>query len=413
MGKPVGRRTAHRCMNCIHAEPARFAVPKPHLAARPARRPLEGHPGTTTPRMSKKQRTSAVMASGSIRSGRKPLRVGFVPLNDCAPLAVANELGFFRRFGVEVELSRELGWATIRDKLAYGELEAAHAPCGLPASLAAGENCAPTDTVAALVLSVNGNAVTLSEGLWEAGVRDAATMQAFLASRRGGDPLTFGIVSPCSTHGYLLRRWLRQAGAQIERDVRFVVAPPPQMPANLAAGHLDGFCAGEPWNSVAVARREGWIAATSADLAPGHPEKVLAARADFAARQPEEHLRLVAALREACAVCDDLARVAEVVEILRLRRYVGQPAEILRRGFPGEFDLGHGRRALSPDFVRFERGNANAPTPERAAWTARCVGPAGAGSAPLFRMDLYAKACALRAEVMQYDLEPQTSFAAR
>ena len=57
----------------------------------------------------------------------RALRIGFVPVNDCAPLAMACELGLFDRHGLAVELTRELGWATIRDKVVHGELDAAHA----------------------------------------------------------------------------------------------------------------------------------------------------------------------------------------------------------------------------------------------------------------------------------------------
>ena len=180
-----------------------------------------------------------------------PVRLGFVPLNDCAPLVVAQEQGLFERFGVDVRLSRELGWATVRDKLIHGELDAAHAPCGLPLALGLGLNCLPTPTVTGLVLNLNGNAITLSEELWQAGVRDALTLRTFLANHRGRRTLTFGTVSPYSTHTLLLRRWLTQAGADFSRDVRFVVVPPPQMVVNLAAGHLDGTRAGQGLSGAA------------------------------------------------------------------------------------------------------------------------------------------------------------------
>ena len=61
---------------------------------------------------------------------RKALRLGFVPLSDCAPLVMAQELGLFRKYGLCVTLSRELGWATIRDKITHRELDAAHTVAG-------------------------------------------------------------------------------------------------------------------------------------------------------------------------------------------------------------------------------------------------------------------------------------------
>jgi ABC-type nitrate/sulfonate/bicarbonate transport system substrate-binding protein len=344
-----------------------------------------------------------------------PVRLGFVPLNDCAPLVVAQEQGLFERFGVDVRLSRELGWATVRDKIIHGELDAAHAPCGLPLALGLGLNCLPTPTVTGLVLNLNGNAITLSEELWQAGVRDALTLRTFLANNRGRRTLTFGTVSPYSTHSLLLRRWLTQAGADFSRDVRFVVVPPPQMVVNLAAGHLDGFCAGEPWNSLAVAEGCGWIPATSSDLSPLHPEKVLLATADFAGRREPEHLRLLAALLEACAYCDQPANHAALAALLSNRRYVGQPAEIIARGFPGDFDYGHGLRSPMADFMVFHRESANAPSPDKAAWVAKHLLDGAARDkfsadqlAQIFRADLFAQAQELRIATLPHETDSET-----
>src|SRR5260221_224956 len=126
-----------------------------------------------------------------------------------------------------------------------------------------------------------------------------------LVKKRREKTFTFGVVFPSSSHNFILRGWLAGSGINPDRDVRIVVVPPPQMVANLKAGHLDGFCVGEPWNSVAVQARAGWCAAASAELAPGHPEKVLMTRRDFAEKHAEEHAALLASLLESCEFCDD------------------------------------------------------------------------------------------------------------
>src|SRR5438552_12946031 len=221
---------------------------------------------------------------------RRALQVGFVPLTDCAPLVMASERGLFRKYGLRVALSRELGWATIRDKVIHGELDAAHALAAMPVAATLGLGSIRCDCLTALVLNLHGNAITLSEELWRRGVRDGATLRAQILATRGANTLTFGIVYPFSSHHYLLRRWLESFGIRPNRDVRIVVVPPPQMVTNLKAGHLDGFCVGEPWNSVAVQSRAGWCIATSAELEPGHPEKVLMVRNDFAEKCAHEHL---------------------------------------------------------------------------------------------------------------------------
>ena len=228
----------------------------------------------------------------------RPLRLGFVPLTDCAPLVLAQELGLFRKYGLAVTLHRELGWATIRDKIIYGELDAAHAVVGLPVAATLGLGSIKCECATALVLNLHGNGITLSNELRKRGVTNVTQLRAEVQKLRGERTLTFGIVSPVSSHNFLLRSWLAGAGINPDRDVRIVVVPPPQMVANLKSGNLDGFCAGEPWNSVAVQAKAGWCAAVSAELDPGHPEKVLMVRSDFAEQREPEHLALVAALIE-------------------------------------------------------------------------------------------------------------------
>ena len=305
--------------------------------------------------------------------GSKPLRVGFVPLNDCAPLAMARELGLFAKYGLAVELKRELGWATIRDKIIYGELDAAHALAPMPFAASLGLGSIPCDCVTGLVLSLQGNAITLSEDLWERGVRDAKTLREVIVKFRREKVFTFGVVFPFSSHNFLLRQWLAGAGIEPERDVRIVVVPPPQMLANLKAGNLDGYCAGEPWNSLAVQHGAGWCAATSAGLAPGHPEKVLLVRRRFAEERADEHLALIAALLEACAYCDEPGNAGHVIETLARPAYLNAPAVGWEQSMRGLFDFGHGRLEASPGFHIFHRHGANEPSADKADWVMRLM----------------------------------------
>lgn len=330
-------------------------------------------------------------------AGRAAIRLGFVPLSDCAPLVVAAEHGLFHRRGLKIRLHRELGWATVRDKLTHGELDLSHAPCPMPFTLRVGP--LPVEAITGLVLNLNGNAITLSENLWKAGVRDAASLARHARSLRG-QMLTFGIVSAQSSHGYLMRKWLQKGGVSLE-SCRFVVVPPPQMTANLRAGHLDGFCAGEPWNSEAVADGCGWIATTSSSLEPLHPEKVLIARADFEARHHEEHVALIASLIEACRYCDSPANHADIVQLLARREYLNLPASIIRRSWSGIVDYGHGRTVPDPEFAVFHRHDANEPSADKAGWIANSLldpvtrpSFSSAALARVFRTDLFAEGLA-------------------
>ena len=305
------------------------------------------------------------------------LRIGFVPLTDCAPIVMAKELGLFVKYGLRVELSRELGWATVRDKIVYGELDASHALAAMPLAATLGLGSAAVECLTALVLNLNGNAITLSNDLWKRGVRDGHSLREAIRSARRERVFTFGVVFPFSSHRHLLRKWLCNHGIDPERDVRVVTVPPPQMAANLKAGNLDGFCAGEPWNSVAVQARAGWIAATSVELEPEHPEKVLMVRRDFAEHRKPDHCSLLMALREACEFCDQPANHAEIARTLARPEYVGVTAEILAHGLSGSLDCGHGSLRRLDDFLVFHRNQANDPSTDKAAWSFELVRASG------------------------------------
>ncbi len=303
----------------------------------------------------------------------RPLRVGFLSLTDAAPFAVAEQLGLFAKHGLRVELHREIGWATIREKILYGELDAAHAPAPMLWSTQLGLGCPPTAVLTALVLNLHGNALTLSRALWDHGVRDAASLRLHAHARRAGQPLTFGVVFRYSTHHLLLRDWLLAADINPERDVRIVVVPPAQMFRNLAAATIDGYCAGEPWNTLAVREGAGWCPAWSAAQSPGHVEKVLMVTRRFAEQHPADHAALVAALHEACVWCDEPHNREPLAQLLAGAAYVNLPARVIAPALLGRFDCGHDRIEHVPDFHVFHRGEANVPTADKAAALQRAL----------------------------------------
>ena len=303
----------------------------------------------------------------SLSGGR--LRLGFIPLTDAAPILVAHTQGMFSRRGLDVELSREVGWATVRDKLIYRELDASHAVAPMVVSTHLGLGCIAAPSLTACVLSAHGNAITLSTALWARGVRDAVTLRDEIRRTRHDRLLVLGVVFAHSAQHMILRDWLRGAQIDPDRDVRIVVVPPPQLHRNLAAGTLDGYCVGDPYNTQAVREKTGWIAATSAELAPGHPEKIFMVREDFAAARHDEHLALVSALQEAAALCDDPAFRPELVRLLARPEYLNIPVKMLSPALLGPLDLGRGEEPVSAEnYMRFSREEANVPTPLRAQW---------------------------------------------
>jgi ABC-type nitrate/sulfonate/bicarbonate transport system substrate-binding protein len=291
-----------------------------------------------------------------------------LPVADCAPLIHAEQAGLFAKYDLEVDLRRETSWANVRDRLIEGDLDAAHAPATLPFLTNLGLESEPCECVTGMVLSLQGNAITISRKLWEQGVRDAAGLREQVYRSWGRRTFTLGVAFPFSTQYFLLRQWLKAGGIVPHVELRIVVVPPTQMYPTLKLGYIDGYCVEEPWTAVAVQAGVGVCVATSAELAPLHPEKVLMVRQSFALGRPDEHERLLAALLEACAYCDEAPNRRTISEMLAKPQYVNAPAECLEAGLAGPFDCA-GRRLERPlDLTFFHRRQANDPVDEKAAW---------------------------------------------
>ena len=310
------------------------------------------------------------------------IRAGFIPLLDAAILIVALEKGFAATEGIDLVLVRESSWANIRERVAIGHMDASHmlAPMPIAASLGLGPLDVPL--IAPMALGLGGNAVTVSNTLWAemaaAGARldgnaaaNGAALKAAIAGRAaaGAPPPTFGIVHPFSGHNYELRYWLAACGIVPDRDARLVVVPPPFTADALAAGRIDGFCVGEPWNSVAVQAGCGVIATTKAAIWRSSPEKVLGVRADWAAANPALLGALVRALATAAAWCGDPAHHAALADLLSRPEYLGRPADLLLRGITGRLLLAPGAPPTTVvDFLIFADRAATFPWISHALW---------------------------------------------
>lgn len=315
------------------------------------------------------------------RAGNRRVRLGFIPLTDCAPLVVAKELGLFAQEGLQVELSREPSWANIRDKVMLGALDGAQMLAGMPVASQLGISAIRKPLCTSLSLGLNGNAVTLSRSLFKAlsesgcdlshrPVSARVLRQVVEARQSNGDaPLTFAVVYPTSSHYFELRYWLAEGGIDPDRDVRIVVIPPPQTVAQLRAGKIDGFCVGEPWNSVAVRGGLGHVMITSHQLWGHKPEKVLGVTEDWARRNPEVHRKLLRALMRAGAWLDEPDNRSAAAQWLARPEYVGISAQVIGLPLSGlmAYDPGAELQA-HPDFNVFHRHGAMFPWRSHALW---------------------------------------------
>ncbi len=337
-----------------------------------------------------------MVAPINLYSTGAPIRLGFVPLIDCAPIAVAKETGIFARHGLNVVLSRELGWASVRDKMIFGHLDAAQSISGIALALGLGFNEMRCEVAVPLVLSLHGNAVTISTELGPDKIGRGENLSAYLTHFWKKDrPFTLAVTHRYSSHFALLQTWLKRHSVVSPDDVEIIFLPPALMPRHLKAGHIDGYCVGEPWNSESIMAGTGWCPVTSADLSHGHPEKVLLVSGNFLRERREESIALSAALLESCALCQSPAFRGEMVSILACKDYTGAAENVLKNSLGPYFNSGVDQKSAA-SFHVFHGDSLNRPSIDKASWA--LAGMRSTGTIPdgtcgslsrIFREDLY------------------------
>jgi ABC-type nitrate/sulfonate/bicarbonate transport system substrate-binding protein len=352
------------------------------------------------------KRLCSEMRYSSIGNKRSnSIRLGYVPLADCAPLAVAQETGIFERHGLNVSLHRELGWATIRDSLYYGDLDAAQSIAGLAFALGFGMTDLRCEVCVPLILNLHGNAITLSKEFPYEEIKDGSGLKKFLAHHWKKDrPFTLATTHRFSSHSVLLQTWLKRHGLA-EADIEIIVLPPPLMPRHLKAGHIDGYCVGEPYNSEAILDGYGWSPVTSSELSYSHPEKVLLLSGHFVQERKAEATELVAALIESCRLCQDPNFREDLISILAQDKYTAASDEVLRNSLGASFFNGIARTS-NHSFHIFHGESVNRPSTDKASWM--LAGLRNSGKLPenwscgplslLYREDIYLSAMSNRAK---------------
>lgn len=293
--------------------------------------------------------------------------IGFIPLTDCAPIVVASKMGFDKKYGLKINLSREASWATIRDKLISGDLHAAHSLYGMIYGVALGIGGQQKSLSVLMTLNQNGQGITLSNQLKDAGVNSGSQLKTYLSRQK--DKLTFAQTFPTGTHAMWLYYWLASHDIHPLQDIKTTVVPPPQMVSNLSAGSVAGYCAGEPWNARAVYDNVGFTVATSQDVWADHPEKVLGVTAEFADLYPKTCRAMVMAILDACRYLDVMANREKVSDLLAGPELINAPKQVIHDRFVGEYDNGNGKQWQDDHPIRFfNAGAVNFPYLSDGMW---------------------------------------------
>ncbi len=307
-------------------------------------------------------------AAGSDAPEKKEIKIGFIPLTDCASVVMASLLKFDEKYGIKITLSKESSWASVRDKLVNGELDAAHVLYGLVYGLHLG-NGGPKKEMAVLMgLNQNGQAISLSKKLADKGAIDATSLAKLMQTDKR--EYTFAQTFPTGTHAMWLYYWLASAGINPMKEAKIVTVPPPQMVANMRVGNMDGFCVGEPWNHRAIVDGIGITAITTQEIWKDHPEKVLGTTAEFATRYPNSARALIMAVLEAGRWIDSsMSNRLKMAEAVSNTAYVNTSVDVINQRILGRYQNGMGRTWDDPNHMKFfNDGAVNFPYLSDGMW---------------------------------------------
>ncbi|MGV8898259.1 MAG: CmpA/NrtA family ABC transporter substrate-binding protein [Burkholderiaceae bacterium] len=312
--------------------------------------------------------TGGVWAAGSDKPEKEEVKVGFIPLTDCASVVMASVLGFDKKYGIKIVLSKESSWAGVRDKLVNGELDAAHVLYGLIYGVQMGVGSPKKDMAVLMSINNNGQAISLSKKIADKGAVDGASLAKLMRTEKR--EYTFAQTFPTGTHAMWLYYWLAASGIDPFKDARVIVVPPPQMVANMRVGNMDGFCVGEPWNHRAIMDGVGITATTTQDIWKDHPEKVLGSSDDFVKKYPNTARALVAAVLEAGRWIDaSLANKNKMAETIAAKSYVNTSVNAINQRILGRYQNGLGKTWDDPNHMKFfNEGVASFPYLSDGMW---------------------------------------------
>lgn len=249
------------------------------------------------------------------------LNIGYIPLLDCVAILWAEKQGYFAEQGLTINLIREASWSSLRDRLAYGFLDAAHCLSAMLPAAALGTDQLQVALQTPLVLSMNQAFISLRQDLChELGIDaeddEKSSSQKLVQALQKNHPINLAYVYKYSIHHYCLKEWLALTDPQLAKNIQLMTSPPPSMVKGISEQVFDGFCVGEPWNIQAKLEGYSFIVAASQNVIPKVADKVLAMTQEWAELHPCTVKALVNAVQKAQTDLKQRADLSQVWDML-------------------------------------------------------------------------------------------------
>ncbi|WP_228016212.1 ABC transporter substrate-binding protein [Leptolyngbya ectocarpi] len=274
---------------------------------------------------------------------KSSLKVAFLPITCSTPIIMSKPLGFYEKYGLDVDLIKYYSWSVVRDAAIAGELDAYHMLAPMPIAMSLGLGSAPFPMRLASIENNNGQGIAVAK-------KHLGKING-PADFRG---MNIGIPYDFSNHNLLMRYYLASGGLDPDKDVNLLILPPPDAIAKLASEQLDAFLLPDNFIQRVVQDDIGFIHLLTKDLWDGHPCCAFAATQNWINANPKTFRALNKAIIDGATYASQAANRKEIAAAIAPQEYLNQPVPMLEAVMTGKFEDGQGNSFDIPDRIYFD-----------------------------------------------------------
>lgn len=346
-----------------------------------------GNPPDSVTGKTQAQTTPSATPAANVNPAQAPetpkVKLGYLPIVEAAPLIIAQEKGFFAKYGMTgVDLSKQASWGSMRDNTeigsAGGGVDGGQYQMPMPHLITEGRITKGNQKIPMYVLAqliTHGNGIALASKHIGKGIEKDLSKGGkalFDQLKSGKTPFTAAYTFPQSNQDFWIRYWLAAGGINPDNDVKLLTVPSAQTVANMKTGTMDAFSTGDPWPYRIVTDKIGFLAVLTAEIWKNHPEEYFSLRADWADKHPKATKALLKGMMEAQQWLDNFDNRKEAAEILAGRNYFNLPASVLIDPYMGKYDMGDGRvindKSMAAYYWKDEKGSVSYPYKSHDLW---------------------------------------------
>jgi bicarbonate transport system substrate-binding protein len=210
------------------------------------------------------------------------INLGYLPILEAAPLVIGVEKGFFAKHGLDVKLSKQANWGAARDNVVLGStgggIDGGQWQLPMPQMISEGAltNGKKVPMVILAMLMSQGNGIAAANSVKDGNLTvDLKTSSPGFFEKfnqKEGRKFRAAYSFPKANQEFWIRWWLAAGGVDPEKQVELLTVPTPETLQGMKNGSMEAFSTGDPWPSRITKENIGYLAATTSQIWPFHPE---------------------------------------------------------------------------------------------------------------------------------------------